>query len=107
MGKTDAKTGGIGMIPFFNDFKVYEGLKIISTQRKQRIQAIVLEALQKRYSETAKKELTVNNAAVLHSEITERLKSGGGVFANIKTVPEYIEMACKEYVRDYFRNLTT
>jgi len=106
MVKENVKTGGIGFIPFFNDFKVYEGLKIISTQRKQRIQAIVLEAMQKRYSETTKKELTINNPAVLHSEITERIKAGGGLFANIKTVPEYIEVACKEYVRTYFHNLT-
>ena len=98
---------GLGFIPFFSDFKIYEGLRIIATQRKQRMQAIIVEALQKRYLETAKKELTINNAAVLHSEIMERIKAGGGIFGNIKTVPEYIEICCKEYVREYFRNLTT
>ena len=106
MAKTVSKDTGLGFLPIFNDFKVYEGLRIIANQRKQRMQAIIVEALQKRYSETAKKELTTNNAAVLHSEILERIKAGGGMFANIKTVPEYIEVSCKEYVKTYFHNFT-
>jgi hypothetical protein len=96
---------GLGFLPIFHDFKTYEGLRLIASQRKQRMQTIIIEALQKRYSDVTKKELTINNASVLHSELLERIKAGGA-FGNIKTVPEYIDSACKEYVKSYFHNFT-
>lgn len=95
----------MGPLPFFNDYKIYEGLRIICNQRKQRMQAIILEAVQKRYLENSKKELTINDPAVFHSELADRIKAGG-VMGGIKSVAEYIEIACRDYVKAYFRNFT-
>jgi hypothetical protein len=99
---------GMGFIPIFNDYSVYERLRMIANQRKQRVQTIILEAVQKRYTETTKSELTINDPAVFHKEIAERAKTGGGMLAgnNPKSVQEYIEVSCKEYVRAYFGKLS-
>lgn len=90
---------GLGFIPFFHDHNVYEGVKLVARQRKQRVSAVILDAVKAHYMVTEKSELTYNNALEFHTAIKSAKGRGNG------TVADYIERACKNHVNDFVQRL--
>ena len=92
---------GIGFLPIFNNFKIYEGLKFIAGGRKVRIQVIVLEAISQYYIGQTGQELNITNPATFHKQLDDMSKQqvAGGI-ANI------IEKACALFIAEEFKKFS-
>lgn len=88
-----------GMIPFFNDFSVYENAMLISKRKDLRMSVYILEALNYKLKEDTKTELKQTEFVDFHNLIKNI-----GLKKSMR-VADYIEYAVKDYNRKSFEEM--
>ena len=84
---------GMGFIPFFNDFSVYRGVKMLAGQRRMKTMSLILEIVQSHYTGLMGQPLDVKVAENFHRQISEACKK-----QKTRDVPDYIEYCCSKYL---------
>jgi len=83
----------IGFLPFFTDVNVYLGLRMIATNRKLKMQTVIIEIVRNHYLESMKSELNVNQPV----EFMKQLASASAK-QRTANVADYIEFACGRFL---------
>jgi len=84
---------GMGYIPFFTDYSVYAGIKLIAGQQKQRFSSLMLNIVKEHYASLMGQELNIIEPKEFHRQIAEASKKKG-----TSNVSDYIEYCCSKYL---------
>lgn len=96
MGESSIKVKkrlGMGFIPFFNDYSVYRGIKLLAGQRKLKTMTLILEIVSNHYNGLMGQSLDMTVAENFHSQIVEASKK-----QKTRDVPDFIEYCCSKYL---------
>lgn len=85
---------GMGFMCFFNDYSVYRGVKLLSTQLGYtRMEKLVLKIVADYYLELMKKDLDIINPQNFHDQIEEANKKKGTTSNS-----DFIEYSCSKWL---------
>jgi hypothetical protein len=97
-GKGEPK--GMGYVPYFNDYSVYSGVKLMAGQRKLKTQSLILEIVQNHYMVLMGHPLNILEAEQFHKQIVEASKK-----QKTRDVPDFIEYCCSKYLEKAVESL--
>lgn len=95
---TTRRNLGVGLLPFFEDWKVYDGIKILAGQKKLRSSSVVIEAVKAYSAEWGKVELDTVHAKRMHEQLEELNKK-----RKTRSIADYIEVCCVHFIEQEFR----
>jgi predicted HicB family RNase H-like nuclease len=84
----DTKILRIGLLPLFDDYKVYEGIKQCAKLRGQKRLHFIAEAIESNDKEFAKRKIDVADSEELHKYLKEQATK------HKTTVIGYVERCC-------------
>lgn len=93
MNNENEQKPNLGFLPFFQDANVYFGLRMIASNRKSKMQTVIIEIVRNHYLELMKSELNVNQPA----EFMKQLASASAK-QRTANVADYIEFACGRFL---------
>lgn len=92
---------GMGFMCFFNDYSVYHGVKLLSSQMGfVRMDKLVLKIVSDYYLELMKQNLDTIDPQIFHRQIEEASKKKG-----TNSIADFIEYCCSKWLEKEVEHL--